>query len=1104
TNDAFGNPDRAYSFDGSNDYIRIDNSATLYDISGEFTFAAWIYPPALFANEWVIVMAKGSLTVNSSYAILYRAQGGNIVPYLRFLGSGGQSISIPLTTVTGALSLNQWNFITWRFNAGLVEIFRDGSEIGEYDTGIPSLAQNTQPLDLGRDLPGAIEYYNGIMDEVYLYNRALSDSEIQEIYSYTLQEIRRAIANDDLGTTTLNTPITLNVLRNDFHTQNEPLSIAGFTQPFHGSVVPAGDSTLRYVPNTGFTGNDGFEYIIRDPEDNRDTAAVGISVTPAQADLTVSAVQIPAAVYSGQSFAVSWTVTNQGSQGTNVPEWFDRVYLSESPLFVPQQAVLLGEFPNFSFLLPGEGYQTERSFIMPQGREGTHYIFVQTDARGQLPEIDETNNRRRSPTPIAVSLPDLPDLQVSAVTLQPTQPNAGGSVTLEWTVTNLGDGITVPGQWFDTAFFSRDSVLDFFFPVSPPNTIVYTDPEAGRAARSGPLNPQESYTASIPFTLPHDIESGDTVYFFVHADYDAPTPGGKGAERGAVYEHTADFNNITRLAVPLLGTPPDLEVTDISGYPATGSVAENVPISFTVTNNGLGDTYETNWIDRVYISQSNVFDPDSAIAVGTFGHTGALARFASYTVSNTVTLPGNRSGQYYFHVVTDLNNDVFEGSGQEGNNQAAGATPVDILHPDLAVSNVTAPTTATTGQMVSLSWTVENAGSGTAFQRPWADRVYLSHTPQFNPDSAAVLGSFSHNQPLAPGNSYGGQGMVQIPSGFSGTNWIFVESDWQNVVYEDTTNANNRRRAPGSTAILYPDLEVTEVVIPDTGSSGKAFAVQWSVRNSGSGAVLGSSWRDDLYVSHLPAFDPDSALLVGSKPRSFDLPPDSVYVAEASVTLPNGIQGDYYLFAIADGGNTIFEHDQEGNNRLRSSGAAQIQLSPWADLIVTNVDIPDSANVGQQLRLTYTVQNDGAVKTRSSVWQDRIYVSEHPAWDSSATLLRTLTHDGWLAVGANYTETTLLFLNAGFAGARYFHVIANADGAEYEHPPANANNRGSSDSLQIGAYPPVDLAATILAAPDSAASGATVTLRWRVDNLGLASTLSPSWRDGAYLSPDTL
>ncbi|MCB0298308.1 MAG: hypothetical protein KDG51_24330, partial [Calditrichaeota bacterium] len=200
--------------------------------------------------------------------------------------------------------------------------------------------------------------------------------------------------------------------------------------------------TLRYVPNTGFTGNDGFEYIIRDPEDNRDTAAVGISVTPAQADLTVSAVQIPAAVYSGQSFAVSWTVTNQGSQGTNVPEWFDRVYLSESPLFVPQQAVLLGEFPNFSFLLPGEGYQTERSFIMPQGREGTHYIFVQTDARGQLPEIDETNNRRRSPTPIAVSLPDLPDLQVSAVTLQPTQPNAGGSVTLEWTVTNLGDGIT--------------------------------------------------------------------------------------------------------------------------------------------------------------------------------------------------------------------------------------------------------------------------------------------------------------------------------------------------------------------------------------------------------------------------------------------------------------------------------------------------------------------------------------------------------------------------------------------------------------------------------------------------------------------------------------
>ncbi len=1096
-------PNSAFQFDGVDDFIECGDG--LNEVTVPFTLAAWIYNDDPTAWHGIFSSDDNPDAITGNYHGFWAELTTGNQLFVSFGDGSGPFISDRRSKATiTPLPLDQWVHVAMVVNGPAdIQLFVDGQEVdGGYSGSGGTMNHNTYPIRIGLRSRHGPRWFSGSIDDVFVYDRNLSVEEIALLYGDSTLTL--PVARDDAATTTLNTSITVNVLANDFHTGNAALSIIDFLQPFNGSVTQSGDSSFIYTPQTGFTGNDGFEYFIQDPEGNRDTASVSIAVTPAFADLIVTEVQTSVSVISGQPFTVTWAVTNQGSQGTDVPEWYDRVYLSATSIFIPQQAIQLGDFQNFSYLSPGEGYLNTKNFTMPLGFEGDYYVFVESDIRRQLPESNENNNRGRSATGIDVNLPDLPDLQVTIAQVIPEIPNAGNTITIEWTVTNAGSGTTMPENWFDTVFYSEDSTLNFFFPALPPNTIVYNDPEALKVERISALAPQESYTASGQFTLPHNLESGDTVYFFVHTDYNASTPGAKANERGDIYEHTGDFNNIHRIAVPLTNTPPDLEVTDVSGFPASGSVAENVPISFTVANNGLDDTFESFWQDRVYVSSNAVFHPDSLTLVGTFSHNGILARFDSYTVNETVTLPGNIKGDYYFHVETDAGNLVFEGSSQEDNNTNSSTSTITVLHPDLFADSLLAAPLATVGGNIDISWTVTNNGSGSVFQGPWRDRIYLSNSANFDPDSAVAIGVFNIAESLAPAESYNRQETVKIPAGFSGQNWLFLESDWLNEVFEDTANANNLRRATAATTVFFADLAVDAIAIPDTGSSGNSFTVSWAVKNIGSGAVLGSRWQDDLYLSTQATFVPDSATLIGSKTHEFDLAVDSLYNSETTITLPNGLQGDYYLFVITDARETVFENDLEENNRQRSATAAQIQLSPWADLLVSSITLPDSANVGDQLRIDYTVKNSGAARTRNSSWKDYIYSSDQPVWNNSATLLQTISHNGRLNPEESYNETVLIFLNSNFQGERYFHVFTNGLGNEYEHPPANENNISSSSALQINGYPPVDLAADILAFPDSAESGESISLQWSVENLGLAPTLSPSWRDGFYLSADTL
>ncbi|MCP4304966.1 MAG: DUF1349 domain-containing protein, partial [bacterium] len=91
------------------------------------------------------------------------------------------------------------------------------------------------------------------------------------------------VAVDDALGTNADEVLIINVaadlLNNDTDANGNTLSLAGFTQPSHGTLIDNGDGMLTYTPTQGYEGDDSFTYDVSDGEFT-DTATVLLTVSP--------------------------------------------------------------------------------------------------------------------------------------------------------------------------------------------------------------------------------------------------------------------------------------------------------------------------------------------------------------------------------------------------------------------------------------------------------------------------------------------------------------------------------------------------------------------------------------------------------------------------------------------------------------------------------------------------------------------------------------------------------------------------------------------------------------------------------------------------------
>jgi hypothetical protein len=182
TVDQFGSVDSAYDFDGTDDYIKINNNA-LFEVSS-LTISAWV--------KWTGNTPSDHHAIVSNYSG-YRSASDELQHYgLRiekqskfsefFYDDGSQWDDVVNISNIGD---GEWRFITGVLNSGIdAKIYVDG-QLENIDTdSIPTSILPSGDLYIGRDGRAEAELkWNGAIDEVRIYNRALSECEIQSLYT---------------------------------------------------------------------------------------------------------------------------------------------------------------------------------------------------------------------------------------------------------------------------------------------------------------------------------------------------------------------------------------------------------------------------------------------------------------------------------------------------------------------------------------------------------------------------------------------------------------------------------------------------------------------------------------------------------------------------------------------------------------------------------------------------------------------------------------------------------------------------------------------------------------------------------------------------------
>lgn len=167
----------ALSFDNVDDYVTTGAASALISGSTQLTLSLWVNP----ANANISFPDYDGFAGirNNTDADFYIVQHGNGLIEARFRNSAGTAHDI----VFNGLIINSWQHLVFTYNESMLRLYHNSVLVGSTPaTG--SITNGSQAFYIGGMMYGAVNYYmKGEIDEVGLWTRAITQSEIDCLYS---------------------------------------------------------------------------------------------------------------------------------------------------------------------------------------------------------------------------------------------------------------------------------------------------------------------------------------------------------------------------------------------------------------------------------------------------------------------------------------------------------------------------------------------------------------------------------------------------------------------------------------------------------------------------------------------------------------------------------------------------------------------------------------------------------------------------------------------------------------------------------------------------------------------------------------------------------
>ena len=235
--DRFGNSNAAYNFNGTNQYIQ---TGSISEAITTKTISAWVK----LSN--MSQMGGGLAAVQSSNGSIFDA----VVYNETNSGWGFGSDNLTRTKWSGVKeTASEWVMLTATYENNSYKLYRNGVLISSTTQFPITSFGTTSKFNIGlRHNNGGTPYLNGVIDDVYFYNKALSSSEVLSLYNATVVSWSTGASTNSITVTPTITTKYFVTVSDGITTCKDSITVTvsdiGSFNPLQDTVKVCGDSVV--------------------------------------------------------------------------------------------------------------------------------------------------------------------------------------------------------------------------------------------------------------------------------------------------------------------------------------------------------------------------------------------------------------------------------------------------------------------------------------------------------------------------------------------------------------------------------------------------------------------------------------------------------------------------------------------------------------------------------------------------------------------------------------------------------------------------------------------------------------------------------------------
>jgi hypothetical protein len=188
TEDQFGRPGSAYLFDGVDDYVKIPYSTSL-QFQTQISLCGWVCPNGFYQGHCLAndIVRKG--TRDEERGIFFLRYGiscdDDFVPEEERFSFGvnlNGELGSEWVAGTSPVRPGVWFFVAGTYDGSVLKVYVNGVLEGTVPAS-GTISNIGRDLTIGGNVNSQFPYrVNGVLDDIRIYNRALSEDEIRELY----------------------------------------------------------------------------------------------------------------------------------------------------------------------------------------------------------------------------------------------------------------------------------------------------------------------------------------------------------------------------------------------------------------------------------------------------------------------------------------------------------------------------------------------------------------------------------------------------------------------------------------------------------------------------------------------------------------------------------------------------------------------------------------------------------------------------------------------------------------------------------------------------------------------------------------------------------